>query len=74
LKECFALIGKLKALCEQKTKIFHDRMSKCREILSPKQVVQLLIWIDGHSHLLEKVCPGWGSERIRSKKAQQKKS
>jgi len=67
LKECFALIGKLKALCEQKTKIFHDRMSKCREILSPKQVVKLLIWIDGHSHLLESVCPGWQSERIQSK-------
>jgi hypothetical protein len=74
LKECFALIGKLKALCEQKTQIFHDRMSKCREILSPKQVVQLLIWIDGHCHLIAKVCPGWGSERIQSKAQQKKKS
>ena len=65
--QCLVLLGKLKALCEQKTKIFHDRMSKCREILTPRQVVKLILWIDDHSEVLEKVCPGWGSEHLRSK-------
>jgi hypothetical protein len=64
LKECLALLAKLKTLCEQKTRIFHDRMNKAREILNPMQVVQLLIWIDEHSSLLAHLCPGWGSEHI----------
>jgi len=74
LKECLILLSKLKALCEQKTKIFHDRMSKCREILTPRQVVKLLIWIDENSQVLESVCPGWGSEHIHSSKAPPKTS
>ena len=69
LKECLVLLGKLKALCETKTKIFHDRMTKCREILNPKQVVKLLIWIDENSATLGSVCPGWGSEQFRSSTA-----
>ena len=69
LKECLVLLGKLKALCETKTKIFHDRMTKCREILTPKQVVKLLIWIDENSATLGSVCPGWGSEQFRSSTA-----
>lgn len=67
LKQCIVLLGKLKGICEHKQKIFHDRMSKCQEILTPIQVVKLLLWVDEHSHLLESVCPGWGSERIRPK-------
>lgn len=66
LKECLFLLGKLKTLCEQKTSIFHDRMTKCREILTPRQVVMLLVWINDHSQVLQSVCPGWGSE-LRSK-------
>ena len=64
--QCLALLGKLKALCEQKTQIFHNRMTKCREILTPKQVVKLLIWIDENSQTLGAVCPGWGSERMNT--------
>lgn len=64
LKECLALLAKLKTLCEHKTRIFHDRMNKAREILNPMQVVRLLIWIDEHSSLLAHLCPGWGSEHI----------
>ena len=64
LKECLALLAKLKTLCEQKTRIFHDRMNKAREILNPMQVVRLLIWIDEHSSLLAHLCPGWGSEHM----------
>lgn len=67
LKQCLVLLGKLKGICEHKQKIFHDRMSKCQEILTPIQVVKLLLWVDDHSHLLESVCPGWGSERIPPK-------
>jgi hypothetical protein len=63
------LLGKLKTLCEQKTKIFHDRMEKCREILSPKQVVKLLMWINENSSTLGSVCPGWGSEQFQTTKA-----
>jgi len=66
LKECLALLAKLKSLCEQKTQIFHDRMNKCREILTSKQVVKLIKWINDHSNLLESVCPGWGTEHIHS--------
>jgi hypothetical protein len=66
-EQCLTLLSKLKGLCEQKTKIFNDRMEKCREILSPRQVIKLLIWIDEHSAVLEKVCPGWGSEQIPTK-------
>lgn len=66
LKKCHRLIGQLKELCEQKTKVFHDRMTKCREILTPRQAVKLLVWTTEHSHLLERVCPGWGSEHIHA--------
>ena len=54
-------------LCEKKTQIFHNRMTKCQEVLTPKQVVKLLIWIDDNSHTLGSVCPGWGSEQFQSK-------
>eukprot|EP00934_Nitzschia_sp_Nitz4_P000102 Nitzschia sp. Nitz4//scaffold9_size221794//49079//50746//NITZ4_001329-RA/size221794-snap-gene-0.91-mRNA-1//1//CDS//3329560950//102//frame0 len=66
LKECLALLATLKSLCEQKTKIFHDRIEKCREILTGKQVVKLIAWIHDHTQLLETVCPGWGTEHIHS--------
>ena len=64
LKECLSLLSNLRSLCEQKTQIFHDRMNKCREILTSKQVVKLIKWIDDHTLLLESVCPGWGTEHI----------
>ncbi len=64
IKHCLALIAKLKTLCEQKQRIFHDRLSKVQEILSPLQVAKLLVWIDDYSEVLDGVCPGWGSERI----------
>ena len=67
LKECLALIIKLKSLCEQKTRLFHDRMTKCREILTSKQTVKLIIWINDNTQLLDAVCPGWGTEHIHSK-------
>lgn len=67
IDQCLGLLSKLKALCEQKTQIFNDRMDKCREILTPRQVIKLLLWIDEHSQVLEKVCPGWGSEQIPTK-------
>ena len=66
LKESLSLLAKLRSLCEQKTQIFHDRMNKCREILTSKQVAKLVIWIDEHTELLEAVCPGWGTEHIHS--------
>jgi hypothetical protein len=68
LKECLGLLANLKRLCEHKQKVFHDRMSKCQEILTPLQVVKLLLWVDEHSNILETVCPGWGSERIQPTK------
>jgi hypothetical protein len=74
LKQCLVLLGKLQTLSERKQKVFHDRMSKCQEILTPLQVVKLLLWVDEHSHLLESVCPGWGSERIRSKEESKPKA
>ena len=72
LKECLGLLERLKSLCEHKQKVFHDRMSKCQEILTPLQVVKLLLWVDDHSNLLETVCPGWGSERIQPTKDKNK--
>ncbi len=65
IKEVLQLIADLKALCQKKQKVFSDRMSKCQEILTPEQVTKLLVWIDDNSSVLESVCPGWGSERIR---------
>ena len=66
LKECLALLAKLKSLCDQKTQLFQDRMSKCREILTSTQVVKLIIWINDNTRLLETVCPGWGTEHIHT--------
>jgi hypothetical protein len=43
-------------------------MEKCREILSPKQVVKLLMWINENSSTLGSVCPGWGSEQFQATK------
>jgi hypothetical protein len=65
IKEVLQLIADLKALCQKKQKVFSDRMTKCQEILTPEQVTRLLVWIDDHSSVLDKLCPGWGSERIR---------
>jgi hypothetical protein len=69
IKHALDLLGKLRVLCEGKQQVFHDRMSKCQEVLSPIQVVKLLMWVDDNSLVLERVCPGWGSERIRSSAA-----
>jgi len=66
IKQALELLEKLRMLCEWKQQIFHSRMSKCQEVLTPMQVVKLLIWVDDNSETLEKVCPGWGSERIRN--------
>lgn len=66
IKQALELLEKLRMLCEWKQQIFHSRMSKCQEVLTPLQVVKLLIWVDDNSETLEKVCPGWGSERIRN--------
>ena len=68
LKEAHGLLVKLKYLCEKKTQTFQDRMNKCTEILTSKQVVQLICWINDNAQLLENVCPGWGTEHIQSKK------
>ena len=67
IKEVLQLIADLKALCQKKQKVFSDRMTKCQEILTPEQVTKLLVWIDDNASVLESVCPGWGSERMRGK-------
>ena len=64
LNASLLLLQKLKELCEQKNKTFNDRMSKTREILSPKQVVKLIMWIKEHSNVLGNICPGWTSEQV----------
>ena len=64
LNASLLLLQKLKDLCEQKNKTFNDRMSKTREILSPKQVVKLILWIKEHSNVLGSICPGWTSEQV----------
>jgi hypothetical protein len=64
IKSGLELIAQLKSICSYKQKVFNDRMSKCQEILSPEQVVKLLVWIDDNGTVLESVCPGWGSQRI----------
>lgn len=68
LKEAHALLVKLKYLCEKKTQVFQDHMNKCTEILTSKQTVKLIIWINDNTRLLENVCPGWGTEHIQPKK------
>ena len=42
LKECLGLLTSLKSLCEHKQRVFHDRMSKCQEILTPLQVSRMI--------------------------------
>lgn len=69
IKKGLQLIAELKALCMRKQKTFADRMNKCQEILTPEQVVKLLVWIDDNDSVLHSVCPGWGSERIQDKKS-----
>jgi len=61
------LLKKLKNLCLHKQKVFRDRMVKCQEILTPLQVVKLLLWVDNNQSTLSHVCPGWVSERINVK-------
>ena len=69
LNATLGLILQLKELCEQKNKKFNDRMTKTREILTPKQVVKLIMWIKRHSDVLGNICPGWTSEQIVKRKA-----
>ena len=68
IRHCLVLMGKLNALCRHKQKVFHDRMTKCQEILTPVQVARLLVWVDTNADTLGAVCPGWGSERIQTKR------
>uniref|UniRef100_A0A7S1FWU2 Uncharacterized protein n=1 Tax=Corethron hystrix TaxID=216773 RepID=A0A7S1FWU2_9STRA len=63
IRKSFSLMRELKKLCTHKQKVFHDRMAKCQEILSPIQTVELLLWVDKNSSVLGQVCPGWESER-----------
>jgi hypothetical protein len=65
IKQALDLLEKLRLLCEWKQQIFHSRMSKCQEVLTPMQVVKLLIWVDDNAETLNNFCPGWGSERIK---------
>ncbi len=65
IKQALDLLEKLRLLCEWKQQIFHSRMSKCQEVLTPMQVVKLLIWVNDNAETLDQVCPGWGSERIK---------
>lgn len=65
IKQALDLLEKLRLLCEWKQQIFHSRMSKCQEVLTPMQVVKLLIWVNDNAETLDKFCPGWGSERIK---------
>lgn len=72
LSSVLELIHQLKDLCEQKNKKFNDRMTKTREILTPKQVVKLIMWIKDYSDVLGNICPGWTSEQMMKRKAPQK--
>ena len=69
IRQCLVLMSRLKSLCQHKQKVFHDRMTKCQEILNPLQVAKLLVWVDSHADTLESVCPGWGSERMSKRSA-----
>lgn len=68
LNASLVLLQKLKDLCEQKNKTFNDRINKTREILTPKQVVKLIMFVKDYSDVLGTVCPGWTSEQIVQKK------
>eukprot|EP00542_Grammatophora_oceanica_P003599 CAMPEP_0194066936 /NCGR_PEP_ID=MMETSP0009_2-20130614/86292_1 /TAXON_ID=210454 /ORGANISM="Grammatophora oceanica, Strain CCMP 410" /LENGTH=607 /DNA_ID=CAMNT_0038719931 /DNA_START=52 /DNA_END=1875 /DNA_ORIENTATION=- len=68
LQETLQSLRKLQDVCDRKQKIFKDRLTMCQEILTPEQVVKLVLWIDDNTQVLESVCPGWQSERIQSKK------
>lgn len=67
LNATMALIHQLSDLCDQKNKKFNDRMTKTREILAPKQVVKLIMWIKDHTDVLGNICPGWTSEQVLKK-------
>ena len=69
IQASLCLLGKLKDLCLRKQQVFRDRMKKCQEILTPLQVVKLLLWVDNNNDTLNKVCPGWNSERIVAPKS-----
>jgi len=64
LNATFSLLEKLKDLCEQKNKTFNDRLNKTRQILTPRQVVKLVMWIKNYSDVLGTICPGWTSEQL----------
>jgi hypothetical protein len=68
LNASLLLLQKLKDLCEQKNKTFNDRMNKTKEILTPKQVVKLIMFVKDYSDVLRTICPGWTSEQIVQKK------
>ena len=69
LNASLVLLQKLKDLCEQKNKTFNDRMNKTKEILTPKQVVKLIMFVKDYSDVLGNICPGWTSEQVVKKKA-----
>ena len=64
IQSSLVLLRELKDLCLRKQQVFRDRMEKCQEILTPLQVVKLLLWVDDYQDTLNHVCPGWVSERI----------
>lgn len=74
LHACLVLLQKLKDLCEQKNKIFSDRMNKTREILEPKQVAKLILFVKEHTDVFAELCPGWTSEQIVKAKKKRAKA
>jgi len=59
------LIVKLKTSYGENLKGFHQSMERIRQVLSPMQLMKLLLWIEDNSALIDKASPAWAAERIR---------
>ena len=66
MKKALGIIKKLKALCDDKTRGFHDEriMSNIQKVLTPQQLIKLLAWVDDHSEELKTAYPQWETDQF----------
>jgi len=46
-------------------KKFHERMERQRRLVSPRQAIKLLLWIEENSAIIDRMSPRWALERMK---------
>jgi len=61
------LVAQLKSSCAVNFKVFHERMERVRRVLSPRQILKLILWVEDNKAMIEKVAPSWAAHRLKAR-------